>query len=197
MIGRLRLSAAAIAIGSVTLAGAVLAADPHAGGGVHGGGGYHGSAGVHGSVGFHGGMPAHGFHDAPPGFHGALPHGGASPSFRGPHGGGVAGHFGTFHGHDFAHFSAGERAAWEGGSWRHAWHNGHYGWWWFADGLWFFYTAPIYPYPPYVGPDAYYDYYDENGAPPYYWYHCEDPQGYYPYVQQCNGPWEPVPPNAP
>jgi hypothetical protein len=26
------------------------------------------------------------------------------------------------------------------------------------------------------------------------WYHCDNPQGYYPYVQQCPGGWRPVPP---
>jgi len=25
------------------------------------------------------------------------------------------------------------------------------------------------------------------------WYHCGNPQGYYPYVRMCNGPWHPVP----
>jgi hypothetical protein len=29
---------------------------------------------------------------------------------------------------------------------------------------------------------------------PSYWYYCEDPQGYYPYVQQCPGGWQPVAP---
>jgi len=27
-----------------------------------------------------------------------------------------------------------------------------------------------------------------------FWYYCEDPQGYYPYVQQCPGGWQPVAP---
>jgi hypothetical protein len=32
------------------------------------------------------------------------------------------------------------------------------------------------------------------------WYHCDNPQGFYPYVRSCNGPWQSVPvtpPNAP
>jgi len=29
------------------------------------------------------------------------------------------------------------------------------------------------------------------------WYYCEDPQGYYPYVQQCPGGWRPVAPTPP
>ena len=29
------------------------------------------------------------------------------------------------------------------------------------------------------------------------WYYCDDPQGYYPYVQQCPGGWRPVAPTPP
>lgn len=102
---------------------------------------------------------------------------------------------GLFHGHhNYAHLTTADRDLWHHGSWRHAWHNGHYGWWWFVDDSWFFYPEPIYPYPDYIGAADYYDYYDQYGTPEYYWYHCDDPQGYYPYVQHCNGPWQPVPP---
>ncbi len=31
-------------------------------------------------------------------------------------------------------------------------------------------------------------------APSAAWYYCDDPQGYYPYVPNCNGPWRPVQP---
>ncbi len=27
-----------------------------------------------------------------------------------------------------------------------------------------------------------------------YWYYCAESNAYYPYVQQCAGPWQPVPP---
>jgi len=144
----------------------------------------------------HPAMPAHGFHTAPPQFHGKLPHAEAHPFV--PHPGRVwgPGHdLGHFHGHDFAHFTHVDHEHWQHGSWHHTWHHGHYGWWWLVDSFWFFYPEPIYPYPLYVGADYYYDYYDQYGTPPYYWYYCEDPPGYYPYVQQCNGPWEPVPPS--
>ena len=174
------LGACAALIGALALASPAVAA-PHQG---HPGSG--GGAGQPHS------MPPQGFRGAPPNFHGSYPysHPGA------PHGGfGPGGHYsGRYHGHDFGHFTPGERHAWEHGEWRHSWHNGHLGWWWFAGGSWFFYPQPIYPYPAYVGPDYYYNYDDEYGAPPYYWYYCEDPQGYYPYVKACNGPWQPVPP---
>jgi hypothetical protein len=29
------------------------------------------------------------------------------------------------------------------------------------------------------------------------WYYCENPPGYYPYVQQCPGGWRPVAPTPP
>jgi hypothetical protein len=37
---------------------------------------------------------------------------------------------------------------------------------------------------------------EEAGPVPeeYRWYHCEDPPGYYPYVQECPGGWTKVPP---
>jgi len=69
------------------------------------------------------------------------------------------------------------------------------GWWWVVGDLWYFYPEPIYPYPDYVGPDYYYDYY-QYYSPPYYWYYCEDPPGYYPDVQECNEDWEAVPPEG-
>lgn len=31
----------------------------------------------------------------------------------------------------------------------------------------------------------------------YYWYYCEDPKGYYPYISSCPGGWMKVIPNVP
>jgi hypothetical protein len=31
---------------------------------------------------------------------------------------------------------------------------------------------------------------------PSYWYYCQNPQGYYPYVKQCPSGWTKVPPSA-
>jgi hypothetical protein len=78
---------------------------------------------------------------------------------------------------------------WHGGRWYQGWHGNRYGWWWAVPGYdWYAYDEPAYPYPayPYTG---------YPGAPvaPYYWYYCQNPVGYYPYVQQCAGPWQPVP----
>jgi len=39
---------------------------------------------------------------------------------------------------------------------------------------------------------------DEAGtSPEQYWYYCSDPQGYYPYVGECNQQWQPVPVTPP
>ena len=84
--------------------------------------------------------------------------------------------------------------------------------------------APYYP-APYYGPYAYpYPYYYppvvQQPAPPVYlerpapepemspapapapaatayWYHCDEPEGYYPYVKECPGGWQKVIPHPP
>jgi hypothetical protein len=103
----------------------------------------------------------------------------------------------TFHfeHHDFAHFTSSERARWTSGHWSYGWHHHRHGWWWFVGGVWFFYDEPIWPYPTLVSaeyveeaPDQYYG---------QYWYYCDDPKGYWPYVQACNVPWEAVPVTPP
>jgi hypothetical protein len=39
---------------------------------------------------------------------------------------------------------------------------------------------------------------DEPGVPPeQYWYYCSDPDGYYPYVAECNQEWQQVPVTPP
>ncbi len=144
-------------------------------------------------------MPPRGFRNAPPNFTGRL------PAYRGGPRGNLpqAGRFqpgrpgrdlGTFRGRTFSSFTPLLRSQWQSGVWRHTVRDGHLGWWWVVGGSWFFYPAPIYPYPGYIGPAGWYDYYAYYPTPSYYWYYCEDPPGYYPYVQYCNGPWEPVPP---
>jgi hypothetical protein len=32
---------------------------------------------------------------------------------------------------------------------------------------------------------------------PYYWYYCAEANGYYPYVRECPGGWQPVAPQPP
>ncbi|HEY3916868.1 MAG TPA: hypothetical protein VGL83_03705 [Stellaceae bacterium] len=97
-----------------------------------------------------------------------------------------------WHGNDIHRFHDRDEAIWRGGRWFHGAHSGRAGWWWIVGGDWYFYPAPVYPYPnPLVPPLAV--------APPpapvpnaAYWYYCPNPAGYYPYVPACPTPWQPV-----
>ena len=95
--------------------------------------------------------------------------------------------------------------AWSRGHWVHGWYGGRYGWYWAVGPSWYWYPAPIYPYPAYTE-YAPYPYAAEPPPPPpapalrapargqppgQYWYYCRNPQGYYPDVQTCDN-WEPV-----
>jgi hypothetical protein len=99
-----------------------------------------------------------------------------------------------FHGRDFRFFGPREIAIWRGGRWINDWHDGRFGWWWFTDGYWYYYPQPIYPYPTYVAPPVAV----AEPAPPAppangpTWYFCDNPAGYYPYVQNCSAPWRAV-----
>lgn len=114
-----------------------------------------------------------------------------------------------WHGHtywrfDIRLFPRYDYSVWRGGYWHHGWHGGRWGWWWLAGGAWYYYPAPIYPYPdPYVPGNVMV----VNNPPPapvapaqapvQYWYHCKAPDGYYPYVPQCPGGWTKVPATPP
>jgi hypothetical protein len=94
--------------------------------------------------------------------------------------------------HDDIHrFHEHDLGVWSGGRWFHGDHGGRAGWWWIVGGIWYFYPAPVYPYPdPYVPPVA-------VTPPPQYYYWCSVPAGYYPQVPVCRVPWQPVPAVAP
>ena len=104
----------------------------------------------------------------------------AAPAYagRGGHGGGIGGHGGHGFGrggHGFIRPRLGV-SIWP--YWDPYWAP-----------YWVPYNAPpvvVTPPPPvYVQP-----------VPPT-WYYCDNPQGYYPYVQQCPGGWRPVTPTPP
>ena len=105
-----------------------------------------------------------------------------------------------FHGRDFARFAPRERDIWARGRWINDWHGARYGWLWVVGDFWYLYPEPIYPYPVYVPPAVV-----AQQAPPMpvglppsqNWYFCDNPQGYYPYVASCNGPWRSVPTTPP
>jgi hypothetical protein len=55
--------------------------------------------------------------------------------------------------------------------------------------------AVVAPAPVYVPPAP--QVYIQPPPPQPYWYYCENPQGYYPYVAQCSGGWRQVLPTPP
>jgi len=67
------------------------------------------------------------------------------------------------------------------------------------------YYSPYYYSPPPVivtppQPQVYIQQVPAQSAPPresYYWYHCDNPEGYYPYVHSCPDGWTRVVPTPP
>ena len=108
---------------------------------------------------------------------------------------------------------------WVRGTWVQGWFNGQYGWWWISAGRRYFYTQPVYPYPV-VMSEVWYPEVPVMQAPPpvvvttpppppgvappppsgfgppppqpQTWYYCDNPAGYYPYVQVCAQPFRAV-----
>ncbi len=108
----------------------------------------------------------------------------------GPHGSHRSAPHTWWHG-DIHHFHEHDIGVWRAGRWFHGPHSGRLGWWWIVGGIWYFYPAPVYPYPdPYVPPVV-------TVAPPTMYYWCPNPAGYYPQVPACPGSWQAVPSNAP
>ncbi|TPQ27586.1 hypothetical protein [Methylomonas koyamae] len=109
--------------------------------------------------------------------------------------------FGRGHGGGFGHYGGG---------------GGHYG---HGGGIYFGLGYPYYGYYgygyPYYYPPAYYPpavvtvpssppvYIQQQPAPSNqadtsgYWHYCGNPEGYYPYVQECPGGWQLVEPTPP
>lgn len=93
---------------------------------------------------------------------------------------------------------------WHDGYWHHGAHDGRLGWWWVVGGVWYFYDAPVYPYPgvpvevtppptvvtvtpapPVAAPE------------PQMWYYCKPLKQYYPYINNCPEEWTRVPVTPP
>jgi len=114
----------------------------------------------------------------------------------------------VFRGHDVHRFHNDELIRWRGGRWNNSCFGGRCGWWWLAAGQWYFYDAPIYPYPQVVSGIGFVDpaYVEpapavmaapNSAAPPQFWYYCDNPEGYFPAVQTCNISFRQVPPPPP
>jgi hypothetical protein len=108
---------------------------------------------------------------------------------------------------------------WRGGLWRHEVYMGRDGWWWIVGGQRYFYERPVYPYPVVVA-EVVYEIPPEpvveqpvvvqqpvviHEPPPpprfqpqttQYWYWCDNPRGYSPYITSCPSGWHQVPAQA-
>ena len=74
-------------------------------------------------------------------------------------------------------------------------------WWWGWDPVQYWgYPYPYYypPYPAYYAPPPapppQAPVQATGAPPPQYWYYCDNPQGYYPYVANCSSAWRQVTP---
>jgi hypothetical protein len=116
---------------------------------------------------------------------------------------------------DVHRFNRAELKLWRGGRWNKTCFMGRCGWWWFAEGQWYFYERPVYPYPLVVSEVNYLEPLVAAPvvvapqapvvvAPPapvqqpvQTWYYCESAKNYYPYVPSCPEGWKPVPAQPP
>ena len=101
----------------------------------------------------------------------------------GGHHGGFHGGHGGFHGSHSSFFFGFGAGFWPGYYWN------HYPFYWAPPVVgWPYYPPAVTEAPPlYSEPDQ---------QQPYYWYYCQDPKGYYPYIKNCPGGWIPVVPNV-
>jgi len=123
-------------------------------------------------------------------------------------GGGGGGHFG---GGSFSHSGGGGHFGGHYGGHGGGHYGGHGGYGGYGYGLGFGLGLGAlyygYPYSDVYGAPYYYDYEDYPDGPPPdvtagaappaavpgYWYRCDSPAGYYPYVATCSHPWQTVP----
>jgi len=118
---------------------------------------------------------------------------------------------------DFHHFDERERGLWLAGRWNQTCFAGRCGYWWLAGGVWHYYATPVYPYPlavsgvvfvepvaapvvvvpavpVVVAPAAPPPMTVQPSAAAQTRYYCENPPGFFPAVQNCNGEFRPVAP---
>ena len=135
------------------------------------------------------------------GGHGGGGHGGGHGGGRGSfHGGGrIGGYHGGFGDYGGRFFRGYRGVTPFRRGWLWAWGVG-LGWPYYGS-----YYSPYWGWPyyyPYLGWPYYdynyydYPYYQQPQEQPYYWYFCQDPQGYYPYIKSCPGGWMKVVPNV-
>lgn len=99
---------------------------------------------------------------------------------------------------DIRRFHREDLGRWRAGRWVHGRHFGRLGWWWVVGGVWYFYPAPVYPYPdPYLPPTVMASPPPPGQPPVQYWYYCPSLKAYYPHVADCPEAWMQVVPPAP
>ena len=86
-------------------------------------------------------------------------------------------------------------------SWGYYGRWGHPGWgsrfYWRGPAVWGpWYPNYNYPSPPVIIQQQPPVYVQPEQQESQYWYYCQDPQGYYPYVRECPGGWMKVVPEA-
>jgi hypothetical protein len=135
-------------------------------------GGYRGSGGNQGSGGYHGsgGYQRTGGYYGHGGYHGSANYYG-----QGGHNG---------HGNSYS-FGIGIAPGWGG------WGPG-----WWGPPAYPYYPYPYYSAPPVVIQQQPQAYAQQNQQESDYWYYCQNPQGYYPYVKSCPGGWMQVVPDT-
>lgn len=94
---------------------------------------------------------------------------------------------------DISHFHEQDWQLWRRGRWVHSSHDGRYGWWWLAGGLWYSYPSPVYPVPNPFEPPLFNVQPLQQAPAARVWYYCEAAAAYYPYVAACPDGWKPVP----
>jgi hypothetical protein len=119
---------------------------------------------------------------------------------------------------DVHRFNHAELELWRGGRWDKSCFLGRCGWWWFAEGQWYFYEHRVGPYPLMVSDVIYIEPFPAAPVvvapqapvmvapapvvvapqpPPQAaaqtWSYCESSKTYYPYVQICPEGWKSVP----
>ena len=148
------------------------------------------------------------------GEHGGGEHGGAHD---GPEGGEHGGFHGEHGGRDHGQFHQGDGDG-HGAHFQHILHHGHFrqfhhdggffiGPGWGCWGVWgcgypYYYPPSVIPAPmpepsTYIEEDESYG--EDNvrygsSRPAYYWYRCDNPSGYYPYIKECPAGWRRVVP---
>jgi hypothetical protein len=100
--------------------------------------------------------------------------------------------------------------SWDRGNHRHGDFHSHFGV--FIGAPFFWWPPEPYYYSPYYYPPVSHVYIEEQppvyvqrnntpaasvSPPANYWYYCQNPQGYYPYVQNCPAGWMQVVPQPP